>query len=197
MLTLSTLAVALVHTTSLAHMHQFFFFAPPPPPPPAVWFAPSSGPEPWVDARERPASVTLSLGTQTSQDEWTNQPSTALAYNARLALHLVDGLMLTGEWAGAATDREASATTRPLGTASVGLQWYPMSFLYLRGAGGVTVVGHDSPYEGTYPAAVAAAGLDIPVSPHMAVNLEAAGTTARLCCTTWNAVTFSLGLTFF
>jgi hypothetical protein len=196
MLTLSTLAVALVHTSSLAHFHHFYFYAPPPPPP-AVWVAPDARPEPWVDARQRPASVTLSLGALTSTDDLSDEPTTALAYNARLALHLVDGLMLTGEWAGAATGREPHTAAMPLGTATVGLQWYPISFLYLRGAAGAAFVGHDSPYEGSYPAAVAAAGLDIPVSPHAAINLEAAGTAARMCCTNWNAITFSLGMTFF
>ncbi len=221
MLTLGTLAVALIHTTSLAHGYHHFWFPPPPPPapvvhvappppppvvmvapsppPPAVWVAPPPPPPPasLTGPGQHPVSLTLSLGSRTGEDTVSGERNTAFAYGARLGLRLVDGLMLTGEYAGAAPSPECRPTAGPLGTATAGLQWFLLPFFYLRGAGGAAFVGHDSPDAGTYAAAVAAAGLDIPVGSHLALNLEAAGTTARLCCSNWSALTLSVGMTLF
>jgi len=182
MLTIGTFAVALIHSTCIAYDQGA------PLPVSTEVTAPAN----------RPVTLTLSAGSRMGND--SREPdttATGLTLGFRLNARVVGPWSASVDYTGDRDLASASHLSTPLGTLTLGVQWFPVSILYLRGAAGASIVGHNRPDEGVYRTAVGAVGLDLPASSHLSLNIEVAGTAIRLPESHWNALSFRLGLTWY
>ena len=161
------------------------------------------------DNRERPwrpVSLSLSAGFAYSAGADVAAGESGGAFAVRLGAGLVDGLALTVGFEGASGRRSGQDEFE--GAALVGLQWYPLSFLYLRGSAGAGVVsyadpgGYDPSYAGgasnvVHPALSAALGLELSDSAGFAFGIEGVGTWMHIPGENWNSVQVNLVVSFF
>ncbi len=159
-----------------------------------------SGEQPW-----RPVSLSLSAGFAYCAAADVAMGESGAAFGVRLGAGLVDRLSLTvalegiGSRHGGQDDSEAAAL--------LGLQWYPLPFMYFRGAFGAGVVsyanpGGDSDYAGSasnvvHPALSAAIGLEIGDSAGFAFGLEGGSTWIHVPGKDWGSVQISMVVSFF
>ena len=124
------------------------------------------------------------------------------AFGLRLGAGLVDRLSLTVALEGTRIrrgDQDESETA-----ALVGLQWYPLSFLYFRGAAGAGVVSYATPWGdsdyaggGVHPALSAALGLELGDPVGFAFGLEGVSTWMHVPGENWSSVQVSVVVSFF
>jgi hypothetical protein len=160
----------------------------------------SSGEPPW-----RPVSLSLSAGFAYCAGADVAVGGPGAAFGVRLGAGLVDRLSLTVALEGTGSRREGQDESEA--AALLGLQWYPLPFLYFRGAFGAGVVslagpGGNSDYAGSasgvvHPALSAAIGLEIADSAGFAFGLEGASTWIYVPGENWNAVQISMVVSFF
>jgi hypothetical protein len=170
---------------------------------------PNNDCSPRNDDSERPwrlVSLSLSAGLAYSAGADVAIGASGGALGVRLGAGLVDRLSLTVGLEG--TSGRRSGQNEFEGAALIGLQWYPLSFLYFRGAAGAGVVsyadpdGHDPSYAGgasnvVHPAVSAALGLELGDPAGFAIGLEGVSTWMHIPGENWSSVQVSMVLSFF
>jgi len=157
------------------------------------------------DEHEQPwrlVSLSLSAGFAHSAGADIGPGGSGGAFGLRLGAGLVDRLSLTVALEGTRSrrgDQDESQTA-----ALVGLQWYPLTFLYFRGAAGAGVVtdaapGSTSDYAGggIHPVLSTALGLELSDLASFAFGLEGVSTWMRVPGENWSSVQLNLVVTFF
>jgi hypothetical protein len=150
----------------------------------------------------RLVSLSLSAGFAYAAGADVPMGGSGGAFGLRLGAGLVDRLSLTVALEGTRSrrgDQDESETA-----ALVGLQWYPLSFLYFRGAAGAGVVSYPGPggdpdYAGggVHPALSAALGLELGDPAGFAVGLEGVSTWMHVPGENWSSVQISMVVSFF
>ena len=158
------------------------------------------GERPW-----RLVSLSLSGGFAYSAGADVATVGSGGAFGARLGAGLVDRLSLTVGFEGTSSRRGGQDEFE--GAALVGLQWYPVPFLYLRGSVGAGTVSYANPQGDSYyaggasnvlhPAMSAALGLELGDSAGFAFGLEGVSTWIHVPGEDWNSVQLNLVLSFF
>jgi hypothetical protein len=152
------------------------------------------------DAGERPwrlVSLSLSAGFAYSAGAEVSTGESGGAFGVRLGAGLVDRLSLTVAFESTTGRRNGQDEFE--GAALVGLQWYPLSFLYLRGAAGAGVVsyadqgGYDRGYAGgssgvLHPALSTALGLELSNQDGFAFGIEGVGSWMYIPGESWRSV---------
>ena len=160
------------------------------------------------DNRERPwrpVSLSLSAGFAYSAGADVAIGGSGGAFGLRLGAGLVDRLSLAVALEGTRSrrgDQDESETA-----ALLGLQWYPLPFLYFRAAVGAGVVsyanpGADASYTGNgsdvlHPVLSTALGLELGDSAGIAFGLEGVSTWMYVPGENWNSVQINFVLSFF
>jgi hypothetical protein len=162
------------------------------------------GQRPW-----RPISLTLSAGLAYASGAEIAGGSGA-SFAARLGAGLVDRLSLTIGFEG--TDCIHRGDDEVQGAAFIGLQWYPLHFLYFRGAFGAGILSYKQPGSDSrdiasddgdngqdviHPALSGGIGLEISDSYGVAFALELAGTWMHLANENWSSTQINLVVSFF
>ena len=153
----------------------------------------------------RPVSLSLSAGFAYSAGADVAIGGSGGAFGLRLGAGLVDRLSLTVALEGTRSRRGDQDESEA--AALLGLQWYPLPFLYFRGAAGAGVVsyanpGADSSYAGggsdvLHPVLSTALGLEFGDSAGIAFGLEGVSTWMYVPGENWNSVQINFVLSFF
>jgi hypothetical protein len=150
----------------------------------------------------RPVSLSLSGGFAKASGAEVAAGGSGGAFGLRLGAGLVDRLSLTVACEGTRMrrgDQDESETA-----ALLGLQWYPLTFVYFRAAAGAGVVSYERPGGGSdeagnglHPVFSTALGLELGDSVGFAFGLEGANSWMRLPGENWRSAQVSLVVTFF
>jgi hypothetical protein len=153
----------------------------------------------------RPVSLSLSAGFAHSDGGDVTVGGSGGALGVRLGAGLVGRLSLTVGFEGTSSRRGDKDETE--GAALIGLQWYPLPFLYFRGAFGAGVVsyanpGADASYAGgesnvLHPALSAAVGIECARTDSFAFGLEGLGTWLHVPGENWSSVQLNMVVSFF
>ena len=220
MSTLATLAVALVHSVVLAQQA-------PPPPPPAFppWYGPPPGytrwrpppPPTYYQTYEsqppgeirglpwRPVSLPLSLGFATPTDSSVDYRALGASFGLRLGAEIAQRLALTVGLEGTNAQRDGYNDNQ--WAFLVGLQWFFLPQLYVRGAVGAGSVSTDDGQafaryfggddNGLHGALGAGLGVELLQTADFALGVELAGTWLHLPRADWNSLGANLVVSFF
>jgi hypothetical protein len=150
----------------------------------------------------RPVSLSLSGGFAYSSGADVALGESGAAFGLRLGAGLVDRLSLTVALEGTRSRRGNKDESET--AALLGLQWYPLPFLYFRGAAGAGVVSYASPGSDSYyaggglhPVLSAALGFELGDSAGIAFGLEGVSTWMHMPGEDWSSEQINLVVSFF
>jgi hypothetical protein len=209
MSTVATLAVALVHSVVLAQQEPvpppmpFPPWSQPPPnysrwrPPPPPMDDQSYQPQPPGEIHSlpwRPVSLTLSLGFASLTDSTVDYRDSGASFGLRLGAEIAQRLALTVGLEG--TNAQRDGYNENQWAFLVGLQWFFLPQLYVRGAVGAGGVSTDDD-DGLHVALGGGLGFELVQMADFALGVELAGTWLHLPKADWNSLGANLVVSFF
>jgi hypothetical protein len=154
----------------------------------------------------RPVSLSLALGFGLASGAELPTSDSGLSFSARLGAGLVDRLSLIVGFEGMSSRRYEHDELA--GALLLGLQWYPVPFLYFRGAVGAGAIKMSEPgssgsgFAGgesnvIHPALSGGIGIEFGASSDFSFALEASSTWMYLPTDSWSSVSLNLVVNFF